>query len=517
MPITHLYLPHTLLFHICSGFHILRFLLSVLLFSTTFYDMYKTSGGFPRTPKIPNQVLPPSPSPVYTATTTRPHYNYGSFTAPTTSIPLRSTTPSPEYYRPRRDSSSSRSHDTTNTRMRRNSGPSDTKPLKSILKKTVDSVINTFRSSSRVETTRPLANGPRLRLALRAFLTIVLYTSRKLFSDEGSYSSTGTSSDASSFDNGRSTDVLIYRSRSRDHSTTRSTEDHLMKPHRSSSRKDYPAVPPKHRSVTSSDSGAASDYEVMKVHRKHHHSSHHSSKSRSSGTSSSDSGHMSDSTPNFKVKAIYANKPPGGHRYPLTPNTHPPRSRLSKGCGEEWENSSKHEAISLMWPLVGERLNHKGHVQACPLYFDVAFEPWYNVSIWSATEKRARKFFPAQQECPASPRTLLTEMTIFCDMMDMWPVRVVRKEGIRCLDVFDAIYRTYAVPVTDKEKQILGPEVILRSEAAFSQRIRDGPGLPYVNERLGVLRVDTLANYRIFGGLVQNGEDWKLILKDPRH
>jgi len=102
--------------------------------------------------------------------------------------------------------------------------------------------------------------------------------------------------------------------------------------------------------------------------------------------------------------------------------------------------------------------------------------------------------------------------------MDMWPITVERKEGIRCIDIYDAIYQTYSKPVTDKERILLGADILARSERAFRQRIKDSPGLPYYHEKLGVLRVDTLINQRIFGGLVQGDyeDDWKLILKDPR-
>ncbi|THU95913.1 hypothetical protein K435DRAFT_859091 [Dendrothele bispora CBS 962.96] len=483
--------------------------------------MYKTIGGFPHTPKIPNQDLPPSPSPVYP--NTRHHHEYGSFTAPFPSTiplrattPLRASTPAPEHTRARRDSSSSRSQE-QHTRMRATSGPNKA-PLKSILKKTGASVVNIFRSSSRADITRNSA-APVPILDYKDFAPIPVEPPR-------SRGRTPVPVPVSNHHQTLAPSTIIdhvrppssaHRSRSRDHSSSRSAVDG-SKLHRSYSQQHkYPGKP-----LMSSDSGASSDHEyVLNAHRSGKHHSKHHTRSRSSVTSSSDSGHMSDTVTSFKVKAI-DNTPDVRHRSRRLPSITNSRAPLPPshpfgGYGDIQKVRTKSEVISLNWPLMEQSRVHKIR-QALPIYFDVAFEPWYSVQVWLPSEKRPKNFFPQHEDMSASSHCVLTKMNISCDIMGMWPVTVERQDGIRCIDIFDAIYKTYAKPITEKEKVILGAEILARSEIAFRQRIKDSPGLPYIHERQGMLRVDTLINKRIFGGLVQDGneEDWKLILKDPR-
>ncbi|KAF8176685.1 hypothetical protein K438DRAFT_1533500, partial [Mycena galopus ATCC 62051] len=74
---------------------------------------------------------------------------------------------------------------------------------------------------------------------------------------------------------------------------------------------------------------------------------------------------------------------------------------------------------------------------------------------------------------------------------------VERPEGLRCIDVFYAIYCKYKKKPRPNEM----PVDRAKYEAAFEQRCKDGPGLADLNRRAGFLRVDLLREKRIFDGL----------------
>ncbi|KAJ7780197.1 hypothetical protein DFH07DRAFT_729903 [Mycena maculata] len=90
---------------------------------------------------------------------------------------------------------------------------------------------------------------------------------------------------------------------------------------------------------------------------------------------------------------------------------------------------------------------------------------------------------------------------------------VERPEGLRCIDVFYAIYckyqkkpRSHEMPTADKAKY----------QRAFEQRCNDCPGLAEYNRtKIGFLRVDLLRGKRIFGGLKRSNGRWELLFDTP--
>jgi hypothetical protein len=119
-----------------------------------------------------------------------------------------------------------------------------------------------------------------------------------------------------------------------------------------------------------------------------------------------------------------------------------------------------------------------------------------------------------EKNLPVSTHCVVTKMIIYADNMHRWPVIAERAEGLRCMDVFEAIYKTYAVPLTPQEKNEFTPEFLRSCMPAFLQRCKDGPGLTNVNEARGLCRVDTLQAQRIFRGLSKKGREiaWTLTL-----
>ncbi|KAF9067265.1 hypothetical protein BDP27DRAFT_1449109 [Rhodocollybia butyracea] len=156
-------------------------------------------------------------------------------------------------------------------------------------------------------------------------------------------------------------------------------------------------------------------------------------------------------------------------------------------------------AVALSWPLIepGRTSARKKRPIIC---FDIAFDPRKSrgVTVQAFPDVAHRVDIPSDTiRLPASSHCILTEMQIFLDVEDFrrWPVKVKRKSGIRCLDVFYTIYETF--------QRTLNPEDI----RSF--------GLPLYNRQHGTMRrVDLLRGRRFFRGIVRSGEDWMLLLDD---
>lgn len=110
-------------------------------------------------------------------------------------------------------------------------------------------------------------------------------------------------------------------------------------------------------------------------------------------------------------------------------------------------------------------------------------------------------------------------MVIINKYLEAWPVIVRREKGLRCIDIFCAIYDTYHEVLTPSELAHIGEAYLERCRPAFMVRCRDSPGLAEYNARRGLRRVDLLRGKRIFGRLTQTtgmGSKWILEFDDPR-
>jgi hypothetical protein len=170
------------------------------------------------------------------------------------------------------------------------------------------------------------------------------------------------------------------------------------------------------------------------------------------------------------------------------------------------EVALKDESIVLSWPLVP--YDDRRHLKYPLLYYDVAFDPR---ELDNVKDNRAIHFLALPQEdreLPVCAHSTLTAIVIDCPHVGSLVVE--RPEGLRCIDVFYAIYckykkkpRTNEMPV-DKAKY----------RAAFEQRCKDCPGLDDFNRRAGFLRVDLLRGKRIFNGLKRSKGRWELVIHD---
>lgn len=221
---------------------------------------------------------------------------------------------------------------------------------------------------------------------------------------------------------------------------------------------------------------------------------YHHRKASSSGSSSKIDGYSSDShtlwkrklSPDEEEASKYLTtgdairKPTGGYRK-VDPCSVP----------------MKAEAIALSWPLTEPSRNvRKQRMSIC---FDVAFDPrksrGVTVPISTDVAHRMDMSYDAIR-LPASTHCTLTEMRLTLDQEEFkcWPIKVKRKEGIRCLDVFEAIYKTLQHRLTDEDVRTFG--------------------LSDYNKQYGMRRVDLLRGRRFFRGIVQSGDDWILRLDD---
>lgn len=173
----------------------------------------------------------------------------------------------------------------------------------------------------------------------------------------------------------------------------------------------------------------------------------------------------------------------------------------------------KNEAIALSWPLIDYDVRrHKGGPS---LYFDAAFDPnlqGYEVKLMRPGERSASIITPEEIRMFVSPHTILQDMTLFHPKFPHWKVQVHNSRGIRCLDVFREIYRTFSAPLSQDELMQCSSRFIESCEHAFNQRCEDSPGLPPVTKSKGICRIDLLKGERIFRGLVpgQKPQTWEI-------
>jgi hypothetical protein len=178
----------------------------------------------------------------------------------------------------------------------------------------------------------------------------------------------------------------------------------------------------------------------------------------------------------------------------------------------------KEEAIALSWPLV--EFARRRHSRTPLLHFDVGFDP--RVDEWNIRANRGGYSTPLsrnERDLSVSTHCILTRMVIRCRGLEKWPVVVEREQGLRCIDVFRAIYDTYHKPLTPAELVSLDSNYIERCRPAFEQRCEDSPGLALFNQRRGMRRVDLLRGRRIFKGLTrtsESGANWVLQFDEPQ-
>ncbi|KAM6494531.1 hypothetical protein JOM56_010892 [Amanita muscaria] len=178
----------------------------------------------------------------------------------------------------------------------------------------------------------------------------------------------------------------------------------------------------------------------------------------------------------------------------------------------------KPEVYHLNWPLKPVKPDKHGVVWRV-VYFDIAFDPREHdgrkIHIYEAGGMRS--ITKEELSLPATTHCVITDMTIVHSepRYASWPIKVYRKDGIRCKDVLSAIYETYHKSIKDEDR--IPEQEKENSEIFRRKRCEDASGLFEYNWRQGPLRADILRSHRIFAGLEQDGSQWKLHLNSYHH
>lgn len=174
----------------------------------------------------------------------------------------------------------------------------------------------------------------------------------------------------------------------------------------------------------------------------------------------------------------------------------------------------KDESIALAWPLTFKESVRKRPTP--PLYFDVGFDPIIDCNILVKEGHYKRYLSKAERELPACTHAPITRMVIKCTLLSEWPSWIVtaeRNEGLRCIDVFQAIFDSLHIRMTREEYFGTHPGLIQNCMEAFKLRCKDSQALPEYEERQGFRRVDLLRGKRIFNGLTWDSKESSWILE----
>ncbi|KAH9936486.1 uncharacterized protein B0H18DRAFT_950751 [Fomitopsis serialis] len=134
------------------------------------------------------------------------------------------------------------------------------------------------------------------------------------------------------------------------------------------------------------------------------------------------------------------------------------------------------------------------------IYFNVAYPPGL---VRDHTRMPPVSLHQSEMEKQAA-EIPLGEMQIRCSQLPHWDVIVspVGPGGVRCIDVYRAIYETFQKELSETERDHYIPHGRRQHcEAAWRKRCKEAPGLPEVNLKKGMCRIDLLEGRTIFMGL----------------
>jgi hypothetical protein len=152
------------------------------------------------------------------------------------------------------------------------------------------------------------------------------------------------------------------------------------------------------------------------------------------------------------------------------------------------------------------------------LYFDVMHEP----NLIRIFNKYMRPLMPDDKHKLAA-NTPLKEMIIRCAPLPLpvWDIRVRRSDRgpLRCVDVFEAIYKSLSTPLSDAEKSQWAQDYLDSCQPYFHARCKASAALTDWEELQGLRRVDMLKGRTRFMGIARASPGknyWVLHLDRPR-
>lgn len=158
----------------------------------------------------------------------------------------------------------------------------------------------------------------------------------------------------------------------------------------------------------------------------------------------------------------------------------------------------------LEWPLV--EYDRRRHLPEPLVYFDAGFDPReHKFEVCIVNRGHRVPLARDQRNLVISTEKIVIKN----ESLKHWPIYISPNPTtgvIRVIDVFRAIYDTYAVPLTRDELAWFGRDYIQRCEPAFLQRCRDSRESTHYLEKEGMRRIDLLRGKRIFRGVVQRAD-----------
>lgn len=134
------------------------------------------------------------------------------------------------------------------------------------------------------------------------------------------------------------------------------------------------------------------------------------------------------------------------------------------------------------------------------LYFNVAHPP----TLIRDHTRMPPVLLPQSEVEKLASEIPLSEMEIRCSQLPHWDIIVKRAGpgGIRCIDVYRAIYETFQRELSETERDYYTPAGRRKQcEAAWRKRCKEAPGLLEVHLKKGMCRIDLLEGRTIFMGL----------------
>ncbi|KAG6915413.1 hypothetical protein DXG01_011616 [Tephrocybe rancida] len=171
-------------------------------------------------------------------------------------------------------------------------------------------------------------------------------------------------------------------------------------------------------------------------------------------------------------------------------------------------------SVDLNWP-VREYSTRRSTTDPMPmLFFDISHNPNNpspNTLLLMREEGQEvpEGLLAESMQLEFSTSTRFTTIKLKCEEPELenWDVTVERPDGIRIIDIFEEIFKTYNLPL--KTPELLYYRDILDSascQQAFERRCKETPGSAVHTRRRGMCRIDLVGSRTLFNGIFFNDD-----------